>query len=106
MTLFNPSQPILPLVLSFCRFHVPVDVSHIEDLTDVTRNLGIVIAHEFNLNPSLAQVGAHGEVGDSCDHGDGSSNVVEDTVSAWLGEGETGKDEGRDKHHRAHSLYN
>ena len=87
----------------FDRGYIPIDIAHVEDLTDVARDLGVA-ADELDLDTGLTEVGAHGEVGNSGDHGNGGGNVVEDTTATRLGEGETGEDHGGDEHHRADGL--
>ena len=64
---------------------LPVNVANIEDLTQGAGDLGVG-ADEFRANASLSQVRAHGEISDTGDHGDSSSNVVEEAVRARLGE--------------------
>ena len=64
---------------------LPVNVANVEDLTKSAGNLGVG-TDEFRANASLSQVGAHGEVSDTGDHGDSSGDVVEETVWARLGE--------------------
>ncbi len=64
---------------------LPVDVAHVEDLTKGAGHLGIG-TDELRADASLSQVGAHGEVSDTSDHGDSSGNVVEESVCARLGE--------------------
>lgn len=63
-----------------------------------------VAAHEFRLDTSLSQIGAHGEVGDGSDHCDRSGDVVEHSVGTRLGVGDTHKGEGRYEHHGADGL--
>lgn len=82
---------------------IPVDVSNIEDLTQVTRHLRIR-SNELRRNPSLSQIGTHGEIGDRSDHGDRSSYVVENAVGARDGERETSEGDGGHEHHSADSL--
>ena len=81
----------------------PVDVANVKDLTEGTSNLGVA-TYELGCDASLSQVGAHGEVGDTGDHGNGSGNVVEEAVAARLGEGEANKGDGRNGHYSADSL--
>jgi hypothetical protein len=81
----------------------PIDVADIEDLTVDTANLSHVGSLELNIDGGPAEVGSHGEVGDSSDHGNGSSNVVEDAVLTGLGHTETQEDEGRSSHDGADS---
>jgi len=66
-------------------------------------HLGIA-SHELRLDTSLAQISAHGEVGDSGHHGDRGGDVVEDTVSARDGVGHAHEDEGGGEHHSADGL--
>lgn len=66
---------------------VPVDISHIEDFTKLAGHLGIR-PDEFGLDTSLAEVGAHSEVRDGSNHGNGGSDIVEDSMWARLGEGQ------------------
>lgn len=75
----------------------PVDVADVEDLTVDTTNFRVV-SLEFDVDGGPAEVGGHREVGDSSDHGDGSSDVVEDTVLARLGDTETQEDKGGHGH--------
>lgn len=72
---------------------LPVNVSDVEDFTVSTGNLLIVRTEELDLDGSETQVGTHGEVGDSGDKGDTGGDVMEDTVSSGLPEGQTGEDE-------------
>jgi hypothetical protein len=81
----------------------PIDVADIEDLTVDTANLSHARTAELNIDGGPAEVGGHGEVGDSGDHGNGSSDVVEDTVLAGLGHTETQEDKGRSGHDGADS---
>lgn len=81
----------------------PIDVADIEDLTVDTANLSHARSLEFNIDRGPAEVGSHGEVGNSGDHSDGSSDVVKNTVLARLGHAETQEDEGRGGHDSAHS---
>jgi hypothetical protein len=60
----------------------------IEDLAVSTSDFRVG-ANEFDSNASPAKVRSHREVGDRCNHGDGSCDVVENTVLARLGSGET-----------------
>lgn len=80
----------------------PVDVADVEDLTVDTADNGVV-AHELNIDRGPTKVGGHGEVGDSGDHGNGSGDVVEDTVLARLGDTQTKEDEGASSHDSADS---
>ena len=64
---------------------LPVNVANIEDLTKGAGNLGVG-TDELRTNASLSQIGAHGEVSDTGDHGDSSGNVMKETVCARLGE--------------------
>lgn len=63
----------------------PVNVPHVEDRAVVTRHLRVG-PHELYAYRCKAQVRAHAEVGNGGDQGDGSGDVVEDTIGAWLGE--------------------
>jgi len=81
----------------------PIDVADVEDLTVDTANLSHVGSAELNIDRGPAEVGSHREVGNSSDHGDGSSDVVEDTVLAGLGHAETQEDKGRGGHDGADS---
>lgn len=69
---------------SVTQMYLPVDVSDIEDLSEVSMNLGVV-PHILRLDTSLSQIGAHGEIGDGGHHGDRCRDVVEHTVGARLG---------------------
>ena len=102
---FHVSRLNLLVIVSTTCIYIPVNVSHIEDLAEHARNLGVVVSDEFHLNASLAKIGAHGEIGNGSDHGDGSSDVVEHAVGARLGKGETGKDQSRGEHHGANRLH-
>jgi hypothetical protein len=79
----------------------PINVSHVEDLADVSSDLRITTL-EFNLNTGPAKVGCHGEVSNGCNHGDGCGDVVEDTLLARLPEGQPHEGKGRDHHDRRH----
>jgi len=80
---------------------VLTDVANIKDLTiDTTDNR--VVARELDINRRPAQVGAHGEVRDRSDHGDGGGDIVEDAVVAGLGKGEAYEGEGRAGHDGRH----
>jgi len=81
----------------------PIDVADIEDLTVDTANLSHVGSAELNIDRGPAEVGSHREVGDSSDHSDGSSDVVEDTVLTGLSHAETQEDKGRGSHDSADS---
>jgi len=83
--------------------NLPVDVSHIEDLPDAARDLGVG-ADEFRGDTSLTQISTHGEVGDGGDHGDACGDVMEDAVWPWLGEGEASEGDGGGKHDGADGL--
>lgn len=84
--------------------YIPVDIPNIEDLSDAASHLGVVVAHEFNWDPGLAQVGTHGEIGNGSDHGDGGRDVVEHAMGPGLGVGETGEGKGSDEHYRTDGL--
>lgn len=75
----------------------PIDVAHVEDRAVGTVDLPVG-ALKLDADGGEAQVGAHGEVGNGCDQGDGGGDVVEDAVGARFGECESPEDEGRDKH--------
>ena len=62
--------------------------------------------HELGLDTRLTEIGAHGEVSDRSDHGDGSGDVVEDSVRAWLGIRQAHEDQSRREHDCADSLNN
>jgi hypothetical protein len=81
----------------------PIDVADVEDLTVDTANLRHVGSLELDIDGGPAKVGGHGEVGNSGDHSNGSSHVVEDTVLARLGHTETQEDKGRSSHDGADS---
>lgn len=76
----------------------PVDVSNIKDLSQVATDLGVG-SLELDLDGSPAEVRAHGEVGNRGNQGDGSGDVVEEALRAWLGEGQTHEDSSRHHHH-------
>ena len=82
---------------------IPINIADVEDLAEVPRDLWVG-SDEFRLDTRLSQVGAHSEIGDSCDHSDRSGDVVEDTVGTGLSEGQASESKGRNKHHRADSL--
>lgn len=52
----------------------------------------------------MAQVGAHGEVGDGSDEGDADGDVVKHPMRACFGEGMRGKGECSCQHHGTHGL--
>jgi hypothetical protein len=81
----------------------PIDVADVEDLTVDAANLGHIGSLELDIDRGPAKVGSHREVGDSGDHSDGSSHVVEDTVLTRLGHTETQEDKGRSSHDGADS---
>jgi len=81
----------------------PIDVADIEDFTVDTANLSHVGSAELNIDRGPAEVGSHREVGDSSDHGDRSSHIVENTVLAGLGHAETQEDKGTGSHDGADS---
>lgn len=87
--------------------HVPVDIANIEDLTVLVgrgpRDFGVA-SLKFDSDGSLTEIGAHGEVCNCSDQGDCGGDIVEDTVVAGLGEGQTGDDECRDGHDGSDSL--
>ena len=82
---------------------LPIDVADIKDFTNATGNLRIG-TYKFRTNASLSQVGAHGEVGNTSDHGDSSSDVVEEPMRARLSEGKANERKGGDDHHGADGL--
>ena len=61
----------------------PVDVSRIVDFTVDTSDSWIT-ALVLDVDGGETQVRAHGEVGNSCNHGHSSCDVVEYTVGSWL----------------------
>ena len=73
-----------PPIVIMCSFDLPIDVSNIENLTEIARHFG-VCANELRLDASLAQIGAHGKVCNCCNHGDGCGNVMEDSMGTRLG---------------------
>ena len=81
----------------------PIDVADIKDLTVHTADLRHVGSGKLDIDRGPAEVGSHGEVGNSGDHGDGSSDVVEDTVLARFGHTQTQEDEGASSHDSADS---
>jgi len=80
----------------------PINVADIEDLTVHTANLRHVGSGELDIDRGPAEVGSHGEVGNSGDHGDGSSDVVEDAVLARLGHAQAQEDKGGSSHNSAY----
>jgi len=80
----------------------PVDVANIEDLAVKTSNLGVA-ADELNSNASPAKVRSHREVSDGGNHGNGCSDVVEDTLLARLGGRKSNEGECCSDHDRTHS---
>lgn len=82
--------------------YIPINVADIEDLA-VDAVHAWVGPLEFNRNRSEAKVGCHREVGDSSDHSDTSSDVVEDALAPWLGEGKSNECKGCNGHDRADS---
>jgi hypothetical protein len=81
----------------------PIDVADVEDLTVDTADLRHVRSAELNIDGGPAEVGSHREVGNSGDHGDGSGDVVEDTVLTRLGHTQAQEDEGGSSHGSADS---
>lgn len=79
----------------------PIDVSNVEDLTVSSTNNGVV-ARELDSDRSPPKVGSHGEVRNRSDHGDTSSDVVEDTVGSWLHGRQTDEGHCRDGHDGAY----
>ena len=73
---------------------LPIDVSNIEDLAVQARHLGIA-ATILDRDRGLAQVGAHGEVGNGSNEGDADGDVVKHPMRSCLGEGMRGKGECR-----------
>lgn len=82
---------------------IPINIANVEDLAEIARDLGTG-SDELRLDTRLSQVGAHSEIGDSCNHGDRSGDVVEDTVGTGLSEGQASESDGRNEHHRADGL--
>lgn len=81
----------------------PVDVAHVEDLARARRrDGGGAGAQELGLDGHLAEVGAHGEVGDAGHGRDAGRDVVEEAVALRLGRGEAHEDEGRGPHDGAY----
>jgi len=64
--------------------YLPIDVSNVENLTEVSMDLRVA-PHELRLDTSLSQIGAHGEVSDGGNHGNGCRDIVEETVGARFG---------------------
>ena len=62
----------------------PVDVADIENLTSGALD-DWVATLELDVNRCPAKIGAHGEICDTSDHGDGGCDVVEDTLDTRLG---------------------
>ena len=85
------------------KVNSPVDVSDVEDLTGPACEATNfrVVPHELDQNRSLAEIGAHGEIGYGSNQGDASGDVVEQTVSARLGEGVTHESKGGHRHDSA-----
>ena len=81
MTLIMSAQPFSSKTGSR---DTPVDISNVEDFTKIARHLGVA-AHELGFDASLPQIGAHGEIRNGSDHGDGGRDVVEDTMRTRLG---------------------
>ena len=79
----------------------PIDVANVVDLPVGPAHDGVV-ALVLDGDGREAQVGAHGEVSDGGDEGDGGGDVVEDALLAGLPRREAHKDEGRGRHARAH----
>lgn len=84
--------------------NLPIDISDIEDLTIDAGNLGVT-SQELDGDGSPAKVGAHGEVGNGGNHGDGGRDIMEDTVCAALGETHADEDESGYGHHGGDSLW-
>ena len=79
---------------------LPVDVSNVKDLAVTAHqstDLGVT-ADEFDRDGSLAETGAHGEVCNGGHEGDGGGNVMEDTVTTRLGEGQAHEGERGGRH--------
>lgn len=85
------------------RKGLPINVSHIENLTVEAGNFGVT-SYVFDMDGSPAKVGTHGEVGDGSDHGDGSGDVMKDAVRATLGETHADEDQGGYGHDGGDSL--
>ncbi len=66
--------------------NLPINVAHIEDLTVGPMNTRVA-PPEFHGDGGETQIGTHGEIGDRSDHGDQSSDIVEQTMGTRLGEG-------------------
>lgn len=75
----------------------PINISDVEDLTEQASNFRIA-SLELNNDGSVAQVGSHGEVCDGSDECYGSSDVVEDAISARNTEAQSHKDESAESH--------
>ena len=82
---------------------LPIDVADVEDFTKTAGNLGIG-TYKFRTNASLSQVGTHGEVSNTSDHGDRSGDVVEEPMGARLSEGKAHECNGGGEHHGADRL--
>lgn len=61
----------------------------------------MVTTLEFDVDWSPPQVGSHGEVSNGCNHGNTTSDVIEETMAAWLRDSKTKKCDGCDGHDRA-----
>ena len=81
----------------------PIDVSNIEDLAVEARHLWVA-ATILDRDRGLAQVGAHGEVGDGSDEGDADGDVVKHPMGAWFGEGMPDEGKGSCQHQGTHGL--
>ena len=80
----------------------PIDVSHVEDLTECATDLGIR-AEELDLDRSEAEIRTHGEVRDSSDENNTRSDVMEDSVSPWSAKRKTNESEACYSHNGANS---
>ena len=83
--------------------NLPVDVSHIEDLTSTSSRNSRIATDELGLDGNLTEASTHGEIGDRSSQSDSRCDVVKQTVGARLGEGETEKDQAGQGHHRTDS---
>jgi len=60
-----------------------LNVSDPENLTNESSDSTIIVANKLHGDASEAQVGGQGEVRDCRDHGNGSDNVAEETITGW-----------------------
>ena len=65
--------------------YLPVNVAHVEDRA-VIAMYARVAPRKFDRNGGEAEVGTHGEIGDSGHHGHQGGDVVKDAVGTRLGE--------------------